>query len=145
SFAGKAASAHRPDHQGPRLSVVILCAGASSADKTLLDRLSVRLADAGMVIEGEAQPVLSLEWARRVEQQIRAADAVVPLLSAGSIHSEIMAYALEVAQQAARRSNHLPRLVPLSIGLTSPFPRQIGLALDDAPVIPIDPETSAEG
>ncbi len=45
--------------------------------------------------------VIFVEWAREIEREIREADAVIPLLSAHSIHSEMIAFEVEHAHETA--------------------------------------------
>ncbi len=57
---------------------------------------------------------------------------LIPILTASSVHTELMAYALEIAHQASRRPGGLPRMVPVRLQLPDELPRQIRFALDGA-------------
>jgi hypothetical protein len=63
---------------------------------------------------------------------------IIPILTASSVHSELMAYALEIAQQASRRPGGLPRIVPVLLQPSNELPRQIGFALDGASSVVMD-------
>jgi hypothetical protein len=140
--AASGASARGTDRPGAGLKVVILCPTAAPADAALAKRLQERLAAQGFVVVLDAHPTLGVEWARRIEHHIRSARAVLPILSASSVHSEFMGYALEVASQTAHRASRLPALVPIFLELQGPLPPQIALALEGAS--PISAESSMD-
>jgi hypothetical protein len=52
---------------------------------------------------------------QEMEQQIRRASAIVVMLSPGTIQSEMFAYQLELARDAARQQDGRPRLLPVRI------------------------------
>jgi serine/threonine protein kinase len=112
--------------------VVILAPTDAAPDAELARRLAERLAAEGYSVYTDGPSQLNVEWARRIEQHLRGAHAVIPILSPVSIQSELMAYVLEVAHQASARSTHLPHLVPLSVEPCGPLPRQMALALAGA-------------
>jgi serine/threonine protein kinase len=64
---------------------------------------------------------IGLDWAREVEQQILAADVVIPLLSAFSVQSETVAREVEIAHEAAGL-NGKPRLLPVRINYEADLP-----------------------
>ena len=112
------------------LKLVILFRGEVVADANLAKDLAGRLAADGYAVSVDDQRELNVPWARRIEQEIRAAHAVIPLLSADSMRSETMAYSLEVASQASRRPGGLPRLLPVHVGPCDAVPRQFAVALE---------------
>jgi serine/threonine protein kinase len=117
------------------LRVVVVSGGGSSADGELARQLSKALMVQGCGVFVDEDPELTVEWARRVEQRIRTAEIVVPILSVASMGSELLAYALEVAQQASRRPAGLPRVVPFRTAEQLPLPLQVRLTLGDAPSV----------
>jgi hypothetical protein len=129
------ASAGGTGRPGAGLKAVILCPTETPGDAALAKRLQEKLAAQGFVVVLDEHPTLGVEWARRIERHIRSARAVLPILSPSSMHSEFMAYALEVASQAARQASHLPALVPVFLELRDPLPPQIALALEGASLI----------
>jgi len=130
--AGQGPSARSSGRPGAGLKVVILAPAEAPADAALARRLEEKLAAEGFTVLLDAPPALSVEWARGLEQHIRGAQAVLAILSPSSVHSEFMAYGLEVASQAARRPDGLPRLIPICLGLPEPLPPQVALALGGA-------------
>jgi serine/threonine protein kinase len=124
-----------------RLKVVILCLPEAAPDIALARLLKERLTNAGFVVVLEELATLSLGWARGLEQQLRGADAIVPILSPAAVRSQLMAYALEVARQDQRRAMGLPFLAPLLSEPSSPLPRHLAIALEGTSPICL----SAEG
>ena len=136
--AGQRTAARGTGRPGAGLKVVILAPVGAAADAALAQRLKEKLAAEGFVVFLDAQPELSVEWARGIEQHIRGAQAVVPILSPASVRSEFMVYGLEIASQAARRPTRLPALVPIYLELRDPLPTQIALALGGASPVSAD-------
>jgi hypothetical protein len=118
--------------------VVILCPSAADTDGSLAKSLAGRLGEQGFGIFVDNKTTLSVEWARGIEQQIRGAQVVVPILSPATAQSEMMAYGLEIAQQCARGPTRFPRLVAVCVDLPAPMPRHLALALEGAILIPAD-------
>src|SRR5260370_28801536 len=81
------------------LKLVILFRGEAVADAQLSKELASHLAAEGYGVWKDDLRGLSVQWARRIEEEIRGAHAVIPLLSIASMHSETMAYSLDIASQ----------------------------------------------
>ena len=124
--------------------IVILAATGNGSDEALARALREKLAAQGYVVWVDEQAALSVAWARRLEQEVRSADAVVALLSAASLNSDMMAYGLEIARQTAGRTKLKPLLVPVAIGVRRPFPRQIAVTLEEATAITVPDHEVAE-
>jgi hypothetical protein len=56
----------------------------------------------------------------------------------------LLAYALEVAHQDARRPTRLPLLVPIFLQLRDPLPNQIALALEGASAVSVNSDTDSD-
>jgi hypothetical protein len=65
---------------------------------------------------------IGVEWAKEIERQVRTSDAVVPLLSAASVTSEMLAYEIQIAHEAARAQNGKPRILPIRIQYEEALP-----------------------
>jgi len=130
--SGQGTSARSSGRPGTGLKVVILSTAEAPADAAWVRRLEEKLTAEGFVVFLDVPQELSVEWARGLEQHIRGAQAVLAILSRASVHSEFMVYGLEVAAQAVRRPEGLPRLIPICLGLPEPLPPQIALALGGA-------------
>jgi hypothetical protein len=71
---------------------------------------------------------IGVQWAIEIEREIQSADAVVPLLSAASIQSEMLQYELQIAHEAAQQSGK-PRMLPVRVDYTGPVPPPLDSAL----------------
>ena len=56
---------------------------------------------------------------------MRAADAVVLLLSAASVHSEMLQYEVQIAHEAAQQQDGKPRLLPVRMRDAAPLPEAL--------------------
>ena len=73
---------------------------------------------------------VGIEWAKEIERQVRAADVVIPLLSAASVRSEMMAFEIRTAYEAAQTQKGKPRLLPVRVNYLEALPDEIRVALD---------------
>ena len=73
---------------------------------------------------------LGVDWAREIETRIRSADAIIPLLSADSVHSEMLGFEIESAHEASQLQAGRPRLLPVRVGYTGPLPEPLASILD---------------
>jgi hypothetical protein len=53
---------------------------------------------------------------------VRTADAVIPLVSAASVSSEMLAYEVQIAHEAAQQQGGRPRLLPVRVGYDGAVP-----------------------
>ena len=123
----------------PRLTEVRAQAGAQVAllymrqvqpDVQVLTHLETHLTAHGYRVFIDRHLVIGVEWAKEIEQQVRSAAAVIPLLSAASVHSEMLAYEVELAHDAAQRHEGKPRLLPVRIHFTGRLPEALARILD---------------
>jgi hypothetical protein len=70
-----------------------------------------------------------MQWAREIEHQVSNAYAVIVLLSPAAITSEMLAYELQIAQEAAQKKG-TPRILPIRVNFDSPFPPPLAAVLD---------------
>jgi serine/threonine protein kinase len=113
--------------------VTLLYRANSEPDSRLLQHLNQRLMAQGMEVFFDRHLTVGMDWAREIENKIRAADAVVILLSEASVQSEMLAYELEVAHQAAQHQNGLPIRLPVRVQFTAPWPQSLQPFLDRIP------------
>lgn len=97
----------------PRIRVIY--ARDTPGDRELLGRLERQLRGHGFPVSADRHQDVGLEWARETEREIRAADVVLALLSSASACSEMLAYELQLAHEAAQDSGK-PRLLALNAG-----------------------------
>ncbi|MBX3279032.1 MAG: toll/interleukin-1 receptor domain-containing protein [Acidobacteria bacterium] len=65
---------------------------------------------------GNELPDTLLKGRYAIEREVRTSDVVIPLLSQASISSEMLAYEIQIAHDAAQRQSGKPRLVPVRVG-----------------------------
>jgi hypothetical protein len=73
---------------------------------------------------------MGVDWAREIEEQIRSADVVIPLLSSDAIHSEMLGFEIETANETAQMNQGKPRLLPVRVNYTGPLPEPLSSILD---------------
>jgi serine/threonine protein kinase len=112
------------------LHVSILYKSNVQPDVRLLELLNTRLTQQGCQVFFDKHLAIGVEWAREIENRIRNSDAAIVLLSALSIQSEMIAYEVEIADQAAQQQGGKPRLLPVRINYTGPLPSPLASILD---------------
>lgn len=95
--------------------VVLLYKRHAQPDDHLLDLLEARLTAEGQRVFVDRHLKIGVEWARAIENAIREAEAVIPILSSSSSGSEMLEYELETATDEYRKSGR-PRILPIQIG-----------------------------
>lgn len=66
--------------------------------------------------------LVGTRWAECIESKIREADFVIPLLSAQSVHSEMIKGEIEKAHQFAKENGGHPAILPVRLAYRKPFP-----------------------
>jgi hypothetical protein len=74
-----------------------------------------------------------VKWAQEIERQVSGAYAVIPLLSPASVLSEMFAYEIEIASEAARQKGGLPHLLPVRLNYDDPLPEAMASILNPIP------------
>jgi DNA-binding SARP family transcriptional activator len=114
---------------GEGSQVALLYKRNAQPDERLLKLLETELWARGFHVFVDRHLTIGVEWAQEIERQVRAADAVVPLLSAASIQSEMLQYEVQIAREAAQQQGR-PRLLPVRIAETGPLPEALAAVLD---------------
>jgi AAA-like domain/TIR domain len=99
-------------------------------DAQVLKHLETQLSAYGYGVFIDRRLAIGVEWAQEIEQQIRSAAAVIPLLSATAVQSEMLAYEVEIAHDAAQRQEGKPRLLPVRLNFTGRLPEGLARILD---------------
>jgi AAA-like domain/TIR domain len=99
-------------------------------DEQVMRMLETQLTGYGFEVLTDRQLAVGVEWAREIEARIRRADAVIPILSPGAAQSEMIAYEVEVADETAQRANGRPRMLPVRVNYSGPFPEMLFRVLD---------------
>ena len=110
--------------------VALLYKRSAEPDVALLQILETELADRGCEVFIDRHLRVGLNWAREIERTLRQADAVIPLLSSASVASEMLAYEIEIADEAAQQQNGRPQLLPVRVNWEGPLPEGLNKILD---------------
>jgi class 3 adenylate cyclase len=127
--APEAASGAVPAREGVR-KVVLLYKRKDTASERLLDLLETQLKQRELDVFIDRHLKIGEEWAKEITYQIRSADAVVPLLSASSVGSEMMEFEIEEANKAAHEQGGRPRLLPIRVAYEGALPDVLAAILD---------------
>jgi hypothetical protein len=110
--------------------IVILYKRDSQPDEQLVQFLEEQLGTSGYNVFIDRHLTLGVDWAKEIEARIRSAGAIIPLLSADSIFSEMLGFEIESAQEASQINHGRPRLLPVRVNYTGPLPEPLSSILD---------------
>jgi hypothetical protein len=113
-----------------KTEVVVLYKRDSQLDAELVRFIEAQLSRDGCSVFIDRHLTMGVDWAREIEVRIRSADAVIPLLSADSIHSEMLGFEIETAHEASQLQQGRPRLLPVRVNYTGPLPEPLASILD---------------
>jgi len=113
-----------------KTDVVLLYRRDGSPDGELVSFLEAQLNQDGCTVFIDRHLTMGMDWAREIEARIRSADAVVPLLSADSIYSEMLGFEIETAHETSQLQNGRPRILPIRVNYTGPLPEPLASILD---------------
>jgi hypothetical protein len=113
-----------------RLRVALLYKRNAQPDEQVLKLLETELGAHGYHVFIDRHLSIGVEWAREIERQVRTADAVIPLVSAASVTSEMMCWEVQTAHETAERQAGRPRLLPVRVGFDGPLPEPLAGILD---------------
>jgi serine/threonine protein kinase len=111
------------------LRVMILYKRGAQPDEQLVKLIEERLRAQGCEVFIDRYLPFGVEWAKEIEQRLRSADIVIPLLSATSVVSEMLAYEVQIAHESAQQHGR-PRLFPVRVNYTEKLPDPLGTILD---------------
>ena len=106
------------------MKVTLLYKRGAEPDGYLLNLLHARLGSLGHSVFIDRHLTIGVEWAREIEKRIRESDAVVALLSAASVRSEMLAYELRIAR-TARGVHGKPKILPVRVAYEDPLPPEV--------------------
>jgi hypothetical protein len=110
--------------------VALLYKRHTEPDETLLQALEAALSERGCDVFIDRHLRIGLDWAREIERTLRSADAVIPLLSPSAATSEMLAYEIEIADEAAQQQAGRPRLLPVRVNWEGPLPDSLASILN---------------
>jgi AAA-like domain/TIR domain len=120
----------QPSSSTAALRVALLYKRHAHPDERLLELLERQLTAQGYQVFIDRHLAIGVEWAKEIERQVRSADAVIPLLSAASVQSEMLAYEVQIARDAALEQHGKPRLLPIRVNLADALPEPLGAILN---------------
>jgi serine/threonine protein kinase/class 3 adenylate cyclase len=112
------------------LEIVVLYKRNAQPDEQIMQALTEKLNNRGYRVFVDRHLVVGVEWAHEIERKIGEADAVIPLLSAPSVRSEMLAYELDLARSFAERQNGKPRILPIRVQFEDQLPDSLHSVLD---------------
>jgi hypothetical protein len=95
-------------------------AAVQEPDGRLLEFLHHELTRHGYDVFLDRHLTIGVEWAREIKARIRSSDAVIVLLSAASIQSEMVTCEVEIAHEAAQQHGK-PALLPVRVAYAGPL------------------------
>lgn len=110
--------------------VVLLYKRDSQPDEELVNFIESQLSERGCRVFIDRHLTMGVDWAREIEGRIRTADAIIPLLSADSIYSEMLGFEIESAHETSQLQQGRPRLLPVRVNYTGPLPEPLSSILD---------------
>lgn len=110
-------------------TVVLLYKRHAPNTQHLLDFLEPAFRAAGYDVFLDRRLPVGIEWAHELKKQVSEAYAVVPLLSAESIWSEMIEEEIQTAHDASRRRGGYPRLLPVRVNYEGALPAPLEHAL----------------
>ena len=105
-----------------KMRLALLYKRYAQPDEQILTLLETELREQGHEVFVDRHMSIGVEWAQEIERQVRNADAVIPLLSTGSVSSEMLTYEVQTAHDAAQKQNGKPRLLPVRINFEGALP-----------------------
>ena len=125
--------------------IAILYQRNAAPDEQLVALLEQELSNAGYSVFIDRHLEVGMAWAKEIERQIREADAVIPLISQASMHSEMLAFEVEHAHDVAQATNGRPILLPVRIDYTGPLNEPMAGILEPIQYLLWDGEHANEG
>lgn len=116
--------------EGQENRLAVLYKRGAQPDEGLLAFLEKTLQDRGFTIFIDRHLSIGVEWAQEIERQLRAADAVILLVSDAAMGSEMLEYEIRTAHEAAHANGGKPRLLPVRVGFTGKLPDSLAPILD---------------
>jgi hypothetical protein len=109
----------------PSLRVALLYKRHVAIDEDVLKWLEKAFAERGYHVFVDRHLGIGVEWAKELDRRIREADAVIPLLSAASVHSEMLAGELQIAHDEAQKRQGKPRILPVRLDFEGELPSEL--------------------
>ncbi len=115
------------------LKIVLSYRRDTQPDEALTHRIEANFLARGHQVFVDRQAKFSLEWARAIEDRLRDADVLIPLLSAASATSEVLEWEIRTAHEAAQSPGGKPRLLPVRVAFDGKPSPELATLLDTIP------------
>ncbi len=116
-----------------RLRIVLSFRHSAQPDERLTHLIEAEMARRGHDVFVDRQTKFSLESGKVIDEQLRQADVLVPLLSAKSASSEMLEWEVRTAFDAAQSRGGKPRLLPVRVAFDGPLAADLAVILDPIP------------
>ena len=100
------------------------------ADEAVLKWLEAAFVAHGYQVFVDRHLGIGVEWAKELDRRIRESDAVIPLLSAASIQSEMLTSELHIAHDEGLKRNGKPRILPVRLNFEGELPSEMAGVLN---------------
>ncbi len=110
--------------------VVLLYKRHAHPDEEIVNFLTAELVSNGHRVFIDKDITAGVDWAKEIEKQIRSADAIICILSESSMHSEMLAYELQIAHEESQKNNGPPYFIPVRVKYEGALPPLISCYLD---------------
>jgi class 3 adenylate cyclase len=110
--------------------VVLIYKRGAHPDEKVLRVLHESIQTAGYSVFIDRNIPIGVAWAKEIERQVTTAGAVIALISGASVVSEMLAYEVELASQAAQLQCGRPHLLPVRVDYTAELPDALAGILD---------------
>ncbi len=118
-----------PPEKSAAFRVAILYKRDAEPDEQVLKVLEEQLLARGWSVFVDRHLAIGVDWAREIEREIRLADGLIALLSAQSVGSEMLAYELQIAADAALAQQGKPRILPVRVQFSGELPPEMASLL----------------
>jgi hypothetical protein len=112
------------------LKIVVIYRRKTQPDDQVLAMLESSLEPMGHEIFVDRHLKVGVEWAKAIEEKIRAADVVIAILSDTATSSEMLEYELETAYDEVKKRGK-PYLLPIRVGTDKPVEGPLGVYVNE--------------
>lgn len=123
-------NAHAPSVSLTSLKISLLYRRKTNPDEQLLEFLEHQLRAIGHQVFIDRHLAIGMEWAKQIQSQISNADVIIPILSAASVMSDMLAGEIQMAFEESQKHNGSPRIMPVRVNYEGPPPEPLAGILE---------------
>ncbi|MBL8150277.1 MAG: AAA-like domain-containing protein, partial [Blastocatellia bacterium] len=109
------ASSNLSSDSNNKVKVFITYKRNTLPDEKIANLIETRLFQEGFLVFVDKNPRFGLGWAFEIDRYLHTADFVIALVSAESVASEMFIYEIQIANEAFRKQQCTPRIIPIRI------------------------------